>query len=246
MKTTGAVLMVLLAVSGVARAQGEEAAVSAPQTPFSLSLDLQTQWRQDESYRLLSRFRDESSSGFSLSYDVVRRSRGALVLGVGYQSGTSQAIASGGAVFDKESSGRSSDVRLEMQSLALSAAWRWSLRPWLEPLLKVAVDGTWSRFSIGTVGDAAFSDHAWAPGASVGAGLRLRTSPASLFIAARHGFGAAVAVEGGYHLGGSLSYALSPPTNGIAAGDRIPVARTPIGDLGRSFPYLRLSFALLF
>ena len=230
------VLAVLALVPAAAAAPPELTAAPPPRLPVALSLDLETTWRLDQGYRLFSSSRTASKTGVSLSYDVTRAAGAPLLaLGVGYHGESSNGDWANGR------------VGLDVASGSLSAALRWPVLSWLEPQLRVAADLTRARFWIESR-EAALVDSAWSAGASAGAGLRLRTGTARIAaMPGRARFALAGIIEGGFHVGQPLSFAarrqatVTTPTD-----DRISAAPVTLGSLGRSYPYLRLSLALVF
>jgi hypothetical protein len=201
------------------------------------SLDLETSWRLDQGYRLLSSSRTASKAGVSLSYDVTRATGAPrLALGLGYQGESSNGNWVNGR-----------GIGLDVASGSLSAALRWPILAWLEPQLRVAADLTRAHLSIESR-ESALVDSAWSAGASAGAGVRLRTGTARIVSMPGNGlFALAGIIEGGFHVGQPLSFAAgrqAPPAT--TPDDRISAAPVMLGSLGRSYPYLRLSVALVF
>src|SRR4051794_39103321 len=142
MKSLAALLIAFSSLAFVTPVRAQ-AVTEAARTPLTLSLDLQTQWRLDPSYRLFSATRDAGSTGLSLSYDVWRRGRSVLAIGLGYQGDSATAVAGGGGdVFDETNFAPSNRASLDTQTVGLSVLARWSVRSWLEPLVRASVDGT--------------------------------------------------------------------------------------------------------
>jgi hypothetical protein len=229
-------LALLLGANSIAGAA--EMLVTQPpplRTPLSLSLDLDTQWRLDPSYRLFSGDRSETIGGVSATWDLRRLAGGTLVLGGGWHGGSNHASWAGGQ-----------EAALTVAGPSLSAALRWSPLRWLEPQVRLAADLARGHVRLTTSDGAAYEASAWSPGGSLGAGLRLRTG-AKPINTGTLGIGLALTVEGGFHLGTPMSFdvARQHPAGDDTAADRLPAAATPVGNLGRSHPYLRISFALL-
>jgi hypothetical protein len=231
-------VLVLLLASGAARATENVVAQPAPRLPLQLSLDVDTAWHLDSSYRLFSADRSDASGGVSVALDVHRLARGTLAVGAGLHGGSDDASLYQGDL----------QATLDVSTPSLFATLRWPVRRWLQPHVRLAVDGTWGKLVI-TPGDGnALVGHAFSPGGSAGAGFSLRTG--TLTTALRGGtlgLAGAFIVEGGFHLGAPLNFDLTRqrPADDKLANDRLPAGSTGVGDLGRSQPYLRLSFALL-
>jgi hypothetical protein len=223
----------LAATPAAAGAQPELTAAPPPALPVAVSLDLETTWRLDPGYRLFSSDRAVGGGGISVSYDVLRgASRLALALGYHGQS-SSNDWSSGG------------QVGLEVRSGSLSALLRWPLARWLEPQLRLAGDLSRGKFSMVASG-ISLADSSWSAGASAGAGLRLRTGTARILMMPGDGlFALAGIIEGGFHIGQPLSFDVRRQA-APAPDDRIAAPATSLGSLGRSYPYLRLSAALVF
>jgi hypothetical protein len=231
-------VLVFLLASTSARA--EEAVVTRPEprVPLQLGLDFDTTWHLDSSYRVLSSDRATGSGGASLALDVHRLGHGTLALGAGIHGSSDAADLYGGQLAAK----------LELSTPSLFATVRWPVRPWLQPHVRVAVDGTWATLSLTSNNGDALVGHAFSPGASAGAGFSLRTGTLTTSLqGGTLGLAGALIVEGGFHLGAPLGFdvAHQAPADAKLAGDRLPASSTAVGDLGRSQPYLRISLALL-
>jgi hypothetical protein len=246
MKTTLPSLMpaaLLAAALAPAPAHASEAAVTtAPagggRPPFALSFDVQTDWRLDSSYRLFSRERAAASTGLTAAREVARVAGGHLAVGLGWVHEGDLAGWGGG----------SHQAALDVDSLALSGTLRWPVRRWFEPHVRVAADAAWAKLEVATSDGSKLDDRAWSPGGSAGAGFRLQTHVMRTALrGGRLGLAAALAVEGGFHVGSPLSFALSRtrPAGDQQASDQIPGGAISVGSFGRSQPYLRLSFTLL-
>jgi hypothetical protein len=235
-RTTTFALLSLLATS----ARAEPTVVSGPaeaRLPLTLSIDAHRQWHVDQSYRLFGTRRSDVDPGLSASLEVARFARTRLDLGAGVQWSDDTATWE-----------QTSQAERDQVTPSLSAALRWSVHRWFEPHLRVAGDVTRAKLKVTMSDGAVLEDALWAPGGSIGAGFRLRTG--AVRTAPRAG-GLAIAgafiVEGGVHVGSPLSFDLARPSpaDKKLAADRIPAASVPVGSLGRTEPYLRLSFALL-
>jgi hypothetical protein len=220
------------------------AALPPAPLPLTVSLDLETAWRLDRNYQLFSSSRDASRGGITVSYDVTRPPYGPrLALGLGFHGESSD------GTWTAPGTAGSGTAGLEVQTGSLSGILRWPLRSWLEPHLRAAADLSHGGLHV-RVGSDALQGSAWSVGASAGAGFRLRTTPVRLLALPGDGlFAFAGVIEGGFHVGQPLSFALARDTPAVSvdgSDDRLPPAATPAGSLGRSYPYLRLSAAMLF
>jgi hypothetical protein len=205
--------------------------------PLTLSLDAHRAWHLDRSYRLFGTRRSDVEGGLSAALEVRRLGRGRLDLGAGVQWGSE--------------TGRWEQVneaRREQVTPSLAAVVRWPVHRWFEPHVRLAGDLTRARLRLTVSDGGVLEDRVWAPGASAGAGFRLRTGVITTALrGGTLGFAGALIVEGGYHLGAPLSFELGrqAPADKKVAADRIPAPGVPVGNLGRAEPYLRISFALL-
>jgi hypothetical protein len=233
-----ALTLVMLA-AGPALAEPQVSARPEPPSRLTASLDVETQWHLDQSYRLFGTDRTATQSGVSASLVAGHLAGGLLELGAGFHGHTSAAPFNAGQ----------NQAHLEEYTPSLSALLRWAPYRWLEPHLRLAADLTRAQLRL-TVSNSAtvLEDTVWSPGGSAGVGLRLRTGRlATALNGGRMGIAGALIIEGGFHLGVPYSFSVSPPTpsDEKLANDGIPAGSTPLGDLGRAQPYLRLSFALL-
>jgi hypothetical protein len=235
--TVVALAAVIFAWAAPASAQPTvQAQPEAPRLPLTFSVDMHRQWHLDRGYRLFSGDRSNGDGGVSVLYDVRRLGSGTLSLGAGLH---------GNDLTGTVASAHEADLGLLTASL--SALLRFSPYRWLEPHVRLAGDLTRGDFGFTTSEGIKFSDHALSPGASLGAGLRLRTGTITTALGKGLGLAGALIVEGGFHYGAPLSFDLSPPrpSDEKVASDRIPSSPVSIGSLGTSQPYLRISFALL-
>jgi hypothetical protein len=232
-------------------------AVSAPapaRSPlrFSLSVDAINEWHLDSSYAIFSRKRHVVTAGGTVTADVVRMGRSTLALGLGFHGDELSApwAGDGGSSPFADRSG-SHQAQLQTYTGTLSALLRWELHPWLQPHMRLAADGTWGRFKLSASDGTALDDESFSPGVAAGAGFRLRTHTIGTNLQGRGGnlgFALGLTVEGGFHFGTPLSFemARSKPADDKLAADQLPGPKVAVGDFGRSQPYLRFSFALLF
>jgi hypothetical protein len=226
-------LALLLGAPTIARAAEVVVAQPAPRrTPLALSLDIDTQWRRDPSYRLFSGERGDTNGGLSATWDLRRLARGTLVVGAGWSGGSNHSTPTG-----------AQHATLSVSSPSLSAALRWSPSRWLEPHVRLALDLSHGQLGLTAGEGSAYQGSAWSPGAALGAGLRLRTGAQPLGRGTL-GIGVALGIEGGFHLGMPMKFDVTRQRPAGQA-DLIPAQATPVGDLGRSHPYLRVSLTLL-
>jgi len=236
MKLQIALALSLLA-STPALAQTTVADQPAPRLPFTFSIDAETQWHLDRSYRIFGTDRADSVGGVSASMQLRRVAGGMLELGAGYHSNTSR------GVFAAEN-----EAKLEEKTPSLSALLRWAPYRWLEPHLRVAAEVTNAQLHLTMNNGRSMQDEVWSPAGSAGLGLRLRTGTLTTGLqGGKLGLAGALIVEGGFRLGAPFTFDVAPPAPGDKklADDRIPAASTPVGTLDRAQPYLRISFALL-
>jgi hypothetical protein len=231
-------LFFLLVTAGTARAAETVVAQPAPALPFQLSLDAETVWHLDRGYRVFSSDRSDAGGGYSAALDVARVARGTLAVGAGLQGGGAEQGLYQGQL----------RAKLDLLTPAIFATLRWPVHRWFQPHLRVAADGTWAKLSLTPADGQTLSGRDFSPGASAGLGFSLRTS--ALRTAIRNGtvgLAAALIFEGGFHVGAPLGFEVTRnrPTDDKLANDRLPAGSTAVGDLGRSQPYLRISFALL-
>jgi hypothetical protein len=233
MRTLTIALLSLLATPALAQTVVERPA--EPRLPLTLGIDVQTQWHVDRSYRLFGTSRADAGAGLSAALQVAQLGRGRLDLGAGVQWSSETATWE-----------QNNDARRSQVTPSLAAVLRWRVHRWFEPHLRVACDATRATLRLTTGDGVRYEDAVWVPGASAGAGFRLRTSPITMALGGR-AFAGALIVEGGFHVGPPLSFDLQreAPADKKLAADRIPAAATSVGDLGRTEPYLRISFALL-
>jgi hypothetical protein len=225
-----------LLITAPALAQTTVTARPEPRAPFTLSIDTQRQWHRDQSYRLFGTRRSDLDQGLSATVEVGRVGRGLLDVGAGVQWSDATATWGGG-----------NEAKRDQITPLLSAALRWPVHRWFQPHLRVAGDLTRAHLRLTTNEGGVFEDRLWSPGGSVGAGFRLTTGTLSTALRGGGlGFAAALVFEGGMHVGAPLSFDVARPTpaDKKVAADQIPAASVPVGDLGRTEPYLRISLAL--
>lgn len=226
---------VLLAAPG-ARAQ-EPAAEAA--TRFAVALDVDTLWRLDGAYRLVTRERAGTDVGLSLSYEARQVGRrGALAVELGWHP---ESLA--------EPFGGGHHAALDVDRISLAGLLRLRLLPWLEPHARLAVGGAFGTLAIRMQDGGSFEGDAFSAEAAAGAGVRLRSRAATLRnLPGRPRAALAATVEGGFSVGTSMRFAVAPPApeDEDLARDRLVPDPVDVGRLGRAHPYLRVSAAVLF
>jgi hypothetical protein len=237
MKTPIAALLSLLATPALAQTTLVEQPSAPPRLPLTLSVDAHRQWHLDRSYRLFGTQRSDVTGGISAALQVRRLAGGFLDLGAGIHWSSYNARWEQG-----------NDAERDEVTPSLSAVLRWPVHRLIEPQVRVAGDLTRATLRLTMADGGVLEAGRWSPGASVGAGLRLRTPVVKTALGAGTvGFAGALIIEGGMHVGAPISFDLARqvPADKKLADDRIPAANVPVGDLGRTEPYLRISFALL-
>jgi hypothetical protein len=236
MRTLTVALLSLLATPALAQTN-VVSRPAEPRVPLTLSIDAERVWHVDRSYQLFGTRRSDVGGGVSAALEVGRFARGLLDLGAGVQ------WSSDTAIWEQDN-----EVQRELVTPSLAAALRWPVHRWFQPHLRVAGDLTHAKLRVAMGDGAVYADKRWVPGASAGAGFRLRTSAVQTALGGgKFGFAGAIIVEGGLHVGPPLSFDLErqAPADKKLAADLIPAAPTSVGGLGRTEPYLRISFALL-
>jgi hypothetical protein len=206
--------------------------------PLTISLDADTQWHLDRSYRLFGTGRTDTAGGVSATLQVRRVAGAMLEVGAGLHGRESGRAVWGGV----------NQAELSELTPSLSALLRWPMHRWVEPHVRLTADVTHASLDLTMGNGLKLGDDVWVAGGSAGAGLRLRTSALSTGLAGgKLGIAFALAVEGGFHVGAPYSFNVAPPkpADDKIANDRIPATATSIGNFGRSQPYLRLSLSLL-
>jgi hypothetical protein len=210
--------------------------------PFSLSVDVDSLWRRDPAYQLFTRNERDVGAGLSLGYDILR-------LG----PRTSAALSVGWMAERMTSDTGPTPASLDVDNIRVGLAIRFAVRPWFEPLAQVALGASFGRASV-TLGDPDFASTGLLEGDTrsycgrAGGGFRLRTGTARLESLPLPPLAASLTVEGGFQVGTPMSAIVKepPPEDDDVAADLIPRAATKLGRLGRTYPYVRVSFALLF
>jgi len=203
---------------------------------FGVSLETQTLWPQDGAARRLAGKDTSTGGGLSVQWDALRLERLATVsLDLSWLS--SQTTTS------QDFSGLEAKQKLNLLSLAIAA--RHHLRPWLAPYVRIAGGIGWDNASVNGAIANLHDTRVFGQG-SLGGGLffqsprlRLWNSPSALNV------GLMAHLEGGYVLGSSTEHVLeSAPST--ASSTPIPTSSVPLGKVGHSAPYLRLSGGIAF
>lgn len=253
MKTTTLLSFTLvLATAAASRAAEPTVArpgrLPPPSVRFALALEAQTEWQLDAGHRLFDGTRADTGGGVSLSYDLGRLGEATTAaVALGWNQRVSSSRWGARAPEDGRSAG--ADTSLALETVSLSGLVRWSLAPWIEPHARVAIDGTRADVTLDLDDGVSLTGRSWSAGASAGFGFRLRTKASRLrTLPGDPALALAAAAEGGFHVGLPLTVDVArvPPADAKVAADQIPTGATHLGTLGRSFPYLRISAALLF
>jgi hypothetical protein len=203
---------------------------------FGIAAEIRTLWPQNSATRRLVGKDDPNSGGVAISGDVLRPSdklRAVVDLGWNLMNNTNANTWSP----DQQK------LRTHLVTMGLSL--RYFVRPWLAPYARVAGGLGWDKVSVES-GSETFQDkHLFTHGAA-GGGVYLR-SP-GLRIASKYpGFSTAVmgSIEGGYFLAPSSDVSLKASSDPQIK-NPISSPSVPIGTMGRSAPYLRVTFGLAF
>jgi hypothetical protein len=203
--------------------------------PLGVVGDGRTLWPQQSGTRRVGKD-GLRSGGVSVSYDVYKLMNKVMArvdLGWAEASNTNASTYS----TDEEK------LRSNLVTLGLSA--RYHVFRWLAPYARVAGGVGWDKVTVGGGAGQWQDKHTFAHG-SVGGGIFLR-SPGLTPWANHPSFGVAAmgGVEGGYFLAPSSSLALKASSDPDIK-NPIPTASVPLGEMGRSAPYLRITFGLAF
>lgn len=202
--------------------------------PFGVAGDLRTFWPQDSATRRLVGKKTSDSGGLSISYDVLKlmdRVVAKVDLGWGLASHVNASPFSS----DEEK------LRTSLATLGLSL--RYHVFRWLAPYARVAGGVGWDKVTVGGSSDQWQDKHTFAHG-SVGGGIFLRSPGLSLW--PNHpAFGLALmgSIEGGYFVAPSSKLSLQASSDSDIK-NPIPTTSVPMGTMGRSAPYLRVTIGL--
>ncbi|MGD0839077.1 MAG: hypothetical protein ABSB49_20770 [Polyangia bacterium] len=214
------------------RALPSEGPVSSWQSlPLAVALETRTTWPPGADQRLVGE-RSTVSAGVSLQGDIVRTDKGLVLrLDLGWVTRTTSSIEADSGLSET----------LATNQLFLGASLRYQLWRWLAPFARVSGGPGWDAVTVVDLHDR----EAFMQGAA-GGGLFLRTPGISL---TRNGagpyFGLLGQVEAGYALATSSDFAMHASSTS-AANNPIPTPAVPLGHVGRSSPYLRVSLGLGF
>jgi hypothetical protein len=204
--------------------------------PFGVAGDLRTFWPQDSATRRLVGKKTSDNGGLSISYDVLKvmdRVVARVDLGWGSASNVNASPSS------------TDEEKLRTQLVTLGLSLRYHVLRWLAPYARVAGGVGWDKVTVGSASGEWQDKHTFAHG-SVGGGLFLR-SPTLTLWPSHPTFGLALmgSIEGGYFLAPSSKLSLQASSDPDIK-NPIPTASVPIGTMGRSAPYLRVTVGLAF
>jgi len=173
-----------------------------------------------------------SGGGLSVQADVWRPSdRLAVRLDLGFTRASSESHQSGSSLREE----------LETDLYQLGASLRYHLLPWLAPYARLSGGLGRDKLAVGIM-----KDRQWFGQGAAGAGVLLR-SPSLRLWQGRFApaFGLMGTLEGGYALASGSDFAVraSLPSS---SENPIPATEVALGHVGRSAPYLRVSFGLAF
>lgn len=204
--------------------------------PLGVAGDLRTFWPQNSGTRRLVGKKTSDNGGLCVSYDILKlmnRVVAKVDLGWGLAS----------HVNARPDSADEEKLRTQLVSLGLSL--RYHVFRWLAPYARVAGGVGWDKVTVGGSSGQWQDKHTFAHG-SVGGGLFLRSPGLSLW--PNHpAFGLALmgSIEGGYFVAPSSDLSLKASSDPDIK-NPIPTAAVPIGKMGRSAPYLRVTLGLAF
>ena len=206
--------------------------------PYTLAFDVATIWRQDAGYRLFSDSDRDAAAGLSLARDLVRvGSRGVISAAAGWQAESLDNVWNG-----------NNEASLDVHTFYGAGRLRWPVHRWVEPQIEIAGGAARGEAKLSLSPNGSFAGEDWSFLARAGAGIRFRTGTTNLRTLPLRGLALSLLVEGGYQVGTPLvlDVRAPAPSDEKVAKDLIPSDPTKLGDLGRSYPYLRWSFALHF
>jgi hypothetical protein len=205
---------------------------------FEVALETRTNWLLDDSAKRLAGKRAPTGAGLSLQADVLRpNDKIAARLDLGWVTTSTTTTQDNSMLTEK----------LDTNSISLGLSARYNLLRWLAPYARLAGGVGWDKITVGD-GTGDLHDRRVFGQGSVGAGLSLRSvglhfwqSPSSRSAPL---VGVMGQIEGGYALATGSDIALqSSPASGA---NTIPTSPVTLGHVGRSAPYLRVSFGIAF
>jgi hypothetical protein len=206
---------------------------------LALAIVFERSWANDRGYDVFGDRSRVRQVGLWVAHDIWSISQRVIV-----------AAEAGWVGWDETSDYLDTDVetKLTTGSLHVGANIRYTLEPWLQPHLRLAVGVSFLEMKIESIEDssaATFSDRRVLPFGSLGGGLFLRT-PTRLFENKRGNFASlslGVLVEGGYTLAGAASFSLKPKEH---SKEDIEINSADLGKLNRSGGYVRISLVVRF
>lgn len=218
-----------------ARAEKMLSWLSWYELPLSISIEHRTTWPQNSATRRLVGRDTAISTGVSVGYDVFKLTdKLTAKVDLGWALLRDMNVSS--SSLDEE------ELRTRLVTLGLSL--RFHLFPWLAPYARLAGGIGWDSLTVG--GDTGeWRDKQYFAHGSAGGGITLR-SPSVSFWPTRFpwlGLGLTLSIEGGYYLAPDVRLSLkAAPDPNIEK--PIPTAAVPIGEMGRSAPYLRVTIGM--
>lgn len=203
--------------------------------PLSIGVEGRTTWPQQSGTRRLVGHKSATASGFSVSYDVLKLMEKLTArVDLGWTSGRDTNVSSWSS--DEE------ELRTRLATMGLSL--RFHLFQWLAPYARVAGGFGWDKLTVGGSAGTWRDKQSFAHG-SAGGGLCLRTPSLSFWPQYPWlGLGLTLNIEGGYFVAPDARFSLKASSPNI---DKpIPSNAVSIGTMGRSAPYLRITFGLAF
>ncbi len=221
----------------------EPRALTEPQGPtlswnllrIGLTLETQTTWPQDSAARRIFGKGAPTATGLALHYEALRPSPNLTAkLDLGW-------VTTSASNTQPSNSANSEEYDVNLVTLGISL--RYQLLRWLAPYARVAGGMGWDKLSVGNGSGNLEDKHKFGHVAAGGGvflrspGLCVRRSPPSYCVAFIGN------IEGGYMVGTSSSWSLrASPASGVS--DPVPTESVPLGDMGRSAPYLRVSLGV--
>ena len=203
---------------------------------FGVSLETRTLWPSDSAARRLAGSKSAAGVGLSLQWDALRIEHLAT-LGLDLSWLSSETTTS------QDFSGLQAKQKINLLSLGVGV--RHYVRSWLAPYARIAGGIGWDNLSINS-GIANLHDTRVFGQGSVGGGLHFQSPRLRVWnsTSAPH-VGLMAHLEGGYVLGTSTDHTLeSAPAT--AASTPIPTSAVPVGKVGHSAPYLRITVGVAF
>lgn len=202
---------------------------------IGVALETQTTWLQDSAARRIVGKGTPTTVGLALHYEALRPSPSLTVkLDLGWMTSSASTT---------QPNNSQNTETYDTNLVTLGVSLRYQIFRWLAPYARVAGGMGWDKLSVGNGSGNLDDKHKFGHAAAGGGvflrspGLCMRPSTAS-YCAAFIGN-----LEGGYMLGTSSTLSLHySPASGVS--NPIPTEAVPIGDMGRSAPYLRVSVGI--